>query len=187
MSFFKKLGNQIFDWSTNNSLDFTREDNVYKRVIEEIEAIDNLLDIALTTDFALDYPFKFNSKEIDIYSLREYVTFYKNKMLYVSNDLEYQKMKLELIKLEREYQKLYRQTPDLFLKLKELYDVQEHVLHLTGEIYQNATLEAFKDIEKGKSLLTKEWTLDELENIRQNIAIRRSIIIPYLGEIERKK
>ncbi len=178
---------KISDWATNNSINFQHENEVYDAIIKEINTINDLSDIALTSDFALDYSFTFNGGEMNLYTLRDYINMRKNIMFRTPNEIEAQKIQQEIKKLEELYQRYYEQLKDTFLRVKELYDIQEQILNLNRDIYQNPTLEAFKNIEKERELLTKEWRLKEIEDLRSSISSRKMVIIPYLGEIQKKK
>lgn len=180
------LLDKIYDWATNRSNDFQQEDDTYEVIIKEIDAITNLIEEEIKNDEAGKYLVNYHSGEMSLASIQDYIQVKRKQLVYTKSKEEQNRINREIAELQKEYLIFYEQLRDYLLQLKELYEIQEHVTKINGEIYRHANLETFYNFIK-KDMLSKKWTMSELEKLRQAIAERREKIIPYLGKIQMEK
>lgn len=162
---------RINDLVTGNSVNFSKENDSYSEAISECDAMYDLSKLLFNDPKALDYTFRVHGQNIDIHSFRYMVD--RSKKNLSSSDIR---------KLEIEYQACCEELQNIFLQLEEWDEIQEHTAKLNRIIYQNASYEAYQPFVSSK-LPTKKWTLEEMEKLKKLIAIRRQVIIPYLGRL----
>lgn len=181
-----RLLNKLYDWATNNSYDFQQEEDTYEIIIEEINTINNLIDEEIKRDESGKYAFNYRSGKMSLSSLQDYIQIKRKQLIYAKTKGDQNRINREIAEMQKDYLIFYEQLRDYLLQLKELYEIQKYVTKINGEIYQHANLETFYNFIQ-KDMLSKKWTMSELEKLRQAIAERREKIIPYLGKMQMKK
>lgn len=180
MNIFKRM----IDWATDKGNSFSKENDVYEDIISNMDDIESYMNYIISDNVLSDL-FPGESLIIDFLSIDSVIEFQKKSMARAKNQAELDKIKREIRRLEIMKERLLKKIKNLILKSDSIDDINESNRKMNSIIYQNLILEALKSY-AGMNV-SKKWTVDELEELRNRISQRRTEIIPYLGEIEQLK
>ncbi len=176
MRFFNKL----LDYPTNNYANYQNEAKTYKSLLEEIQAIEDLLECYVTEDTLAAYPELYERFRIRLKGLKDSISMYQKNMARATSDSEREQIKKELERLDAEYKRLFEKTKDDLLELNVISELNNHITEINAIIRKNARFDFFQEF------LNKDvWTMDDLKKLRDHIARRKMIINPYIAKMER--
>lgn len=179
-----KIFNKISDWATNNSVNYSKENSVYDNVTSEIDKLNENINFVINSELLYDY-FSEEEQVINFLNCKIDLEMKKN-LLKKSKSDNYNKIFAEIKKIEEEYRMLLKKIKNLILKDDRITDIQKSAFEINSIIYRNVLLEALKPFFE-TDIIYKKWTIEELENLRNTIAKRRTVILPYLIEIDYNK
>lgn len=176
-----KIFKGIVNWATDNITLYEKENNVYIQILKEIDRIDQnldfiLQDLELLEELEIDPVLKKNYKEAQI--LIEY-----NKKIAIINRKQVLE---ELRKIDENLKKIRTQIKDAVLLENSIEEIQKGIIQINVLIYQNSLLKAFRNLDV-QNILKYKWTQNDFDELKKEIAERKSKIIPYLVEIEQMK
>ncbi len=179
-----KFWDKIIDWTTNNSSDYRNEKKAYEEAIHEINIIEDLLNVFSQQDIFYEFPEIFGDLSMSLKSLNDFKKVKLKLMVHEENENEKKKIKNEIRRLDEEYEKILHYVKNQILKLVDIQDIQKHVVLLNAIILKNAHLVVFKNL---YNFVKKDWTIEKIDILKDEIARRNQILISYLGNFPEKR
>lgn len=176
MKAFKKL----IDLATNQYENYQDENEVYIRAINEIDAIGNLLSLFTKIDGIDEYYDEYSESLLHLEKVKDTIILLKRRLKDCQNIDKYKALEEKIRLLHLKYERLLEDLKNNLLSDKEILDIQNHIRELSIIINTNARYEAFQGY-----INKLEWTLKDLETLRNKMASRRVEIIPYISTMRR--
>ncbi len=173
--------NRVVDFATNNSVNYQKENEAYSLVVSEIESIENLLDYYTQEDGLNDYSEVYKKIRVKIIELNNQIIISKRNLAQAKTKLDYQRILKRIDYLLEQLEIILIKAKNELLKSKTLGELQDHLTELQVLINSNARYEPFTNF-----VSHDDWTIEDITNIRNQIADRRTKIIPYLGDSHRR-
>ncbi len=181
MNILKKISN----WSTNNFENYQNENRVYDEIVGEMENLDDLLNVIATDVYMIEAVGLDEKVDMSLFQNKLIIDFKRKSLIKAS--LEEQKAIIkEIACLQQEYDQFLDELKNLILASNRFIEIQNSTSKINALISHHVLLEAFKPFYV-EEMMQKVWTLEDLQLLRNKIAERRTILIPYLAEMESLK
>ena len=180
MSIFKRITN----WATDKGNSYTKENEVYNEIISNVRNLESSLDFIINDNMLYEI-LPDEAKVSKFLNSQTIIDFKKKSIGRALTDRDRQIIILEIRRLELERERLLKEIKNLLLQSNQINDICESTRKINNLIYHNIILEALKGYAGING--SKKWKVEELENLKNKISLRKTEIIPYLGEIEQMK
>lgn len=176
------LFNRVVDFATNNISNYQKENETYSLAVSEIESIENLLDFYTKEDSLASISSDLYKKvRIKIIDINNQIYINKRNLAQAKTNGDYQRILKKIDYLLEQLEILIAKAKNDLLVSKSLGELQDHLTALQVIINGNARYEPFINF-----VAHSYWTIEDLTDIRNKIAERRTKIIPYLGDRYRR-